>query len=122
MVRESLDLLELLEELAVLEAGLGGLVGGAVEQVIAGDAEGVGEALEGVGGGLGLAVLVAADEIGAGWRPTRSATWVRSRCLRSCRSRSANPDGRRTQYPASSRAARSTRASVGRKASSSGGE
>jgi len=45
VVRESLDLLELLEELAVLEAGLGGLVGGVVEEVIAGDAEGVGEAL-----------------------------------------------------------------------------
>jgi hypothetical protein len=54
----------LLEQLSVLEARLGGLVGGAVEQVVAGDAEGVGEALEGVGGGSGLAALVAADQIG----------------------------------------------------------
>jgi len=45
------------------EAGLGGLVFGALDEEVGGDAEGVGEALEGVAGGTRLAALVAADVV-----------------------------------------------------------
>ena len=75
------DLPEALEELAVLETGLGGLVHRSLEERGAGDTEGVGEPLESVGGGAGEAALVAA------LRP-------REPCLGDTESRTDNPGGR----------------------------
>ena len=61
VVGEAIDLLKHAEELAVLEVGAGGVLGITLEQVVGRDAEHVGEALEGGGGGEGAAALVAAD-------------------------------------------------------------
>ena len=56
-----LDELEVREEVLVAQLRAGVLVGGAGDEEVPGDAEGVGHAREDVGGGDGALVLVAAD-------------------------------------------------------------
>lgn len=58
---ELFGVLEGAEEFGIAEAVLGGGVGGAFEEVVAGNAEGVSEALEGVASGSADAAFVAAD-------------------------------------------------------------
>ena len=61
VIGELFDFLKLPEQLAIFEVSLCGVSGGTLKQVVAGDPENVGEALEGVGRGAGDTALVATD-------------------------------------------------------------